>query len=807
MAKGSGQRHRSGAQTKVKPRRPSPAQVRPARPPEPPRGRARRSTVGNARVPEWLLPVVAVPAIIGVPGWPLLLGVPAWLVALLLLATGAVKWSFALFLGVLFTAAIGTSWAALEVAKGKDGLRAARAAVIIVLAAAVPVVFDPHSGDVFNLPKYTLTMIGALVLIGLWVVAGVHNRAVPRWQNGLQWLVAAVVAWTAISAFAGVDVHVSLLGNYGSYDGLYSAAAFGVIMMAAAEAFDVTDIRKVLGSFAFAGGGIVVFYGLIQLHDTEFHGTRWDFILWNLGSFSNDIFSTLGNPNHLGGYLAMILPVVVVLGFNTKRWWWRAAAGVLAVAVLVELLRTSARGAWVAAIAAFIVMGAMLAPEIRRRPVLAIGSATTVVAIAVLGLAVEGKRFLSHSLSTLFQSGGNTSVQQRYDIWSAAVHIAAHHPFTGIGPDTFALVYPQYQSAAWVAGLGPNYLVNGAHDIFMNILADQGFIGLLLFLAVLVYVGLRSIGAWRRLRSLERGDTLVEAVKDEAQRHRVTLAVVTACMVAYIVQAVFNVQQVGLSFSFWLLVGCSTVIAQAVGVPDTLRPKPLVAASPDVDTFLEAEEPVTRPVSPAPAWAPRSASRRKRESYKRRPDTVPWWTLGVGAVVAVVLVFLALGADGAYRADHDYWAAYSSLKQPAPGSTAAASSTSQPTQVGPIFFDDLKKSFTLNPWEPSYPAGEANILTNAASHASSTAAALSDLTQAQALTAQATHAKPLWAPYPASEAQVDVDLSEVQPASAKADLAAAEALARQALKDNPRDTDYSSLLNQILAKEQAQSGK
>ena len=445
-----------------------------------------------------------------------------------------------------------------------------------------------------------------------------------------------------------------------------------------------SDIRKVLGTFAFAGGGIVVFYGLIQLHDTEVHGSTWDFIRWSLGSFSIDIFSTFGNPNHLGGYLAMILPVVVVLGFSTKRWWWRAPRAVrpLWSSSSCSAPRPGARG-W------------RPSPPYRdgrharaRDPAPArAGHRERIRSGRHCGAAAwrsSGNRFLSHPLSTLFQSGGTTSVQQRYDIWTAASHIAAHHPFTGVGPDAFALVYPQYQSAAWVAGLGPNYLVNGAHDIFMNILADQGFIGLLLFLAVLVYVGLRSIGAWRRLRSLERGDTLVEAVKDEAQRHRVTLAVVTASMVAYIVQAVFNVQQVGLSFSFWLLVGCSTVIAQAVGVPDTLRPKSLVAASPDLDTFLEAEEPVTRPVSPAPAWAPRSASRRKRESYRRRPDTVPWWTLGVGAVVAVVLVFLALGADGAYRADHDYWAAYSSLKQPAPGSTAA-SSTSKPTQVGPSF--------------------------------------------------------------------------------------------------------------------------
>ncbi len=527
----------------------------------------------------------------GVPAWPLLLGVPAWLVALLLLATGAVKWSFALFLGVLLSAAIATSWVVVEVAKGKEGLRAARAAVIIVLAAAVPVVFDPHSGDVFNLPKYTLTIIGAMALIGLWVVAAVHDRAVPRWRNGLQWLVGAVVAWTAISAFTGVDVRVSLLGNYGSYDGLYSAAAFGVIVMATAEAFDAADIRKVLGAFAFAGGGIVVFYGLIQLHDTEFHSTRWDFILWNLGSFSNDIFSTLGNPNHLGGYLAMILPVVVVLGFSTRRWWWRGTAGLLAVVILVELIRTSARGAWVAAIAAFVVVAAMLAPEIKRRPALAVGSATAVIAVVVLGLAVDGKRFLSHSLSTLFQSGGTTSVQQRYDIWTAAVHIAAHHPLTGIGADAFALVYPQYQSAAWVAGIGPNYLVNGAHDIFMNVLADQGFIGLLLFLAVLVYISLRSVGAWRRLRTLERGENVLDEVKGQARVHRVTLAVVTGSMFAYVVQAVFNVQQVGLSFSFWLLVGCSTVIARTVAVPDTLRPASLVSASVAQDSLTEAESP------------------------------------------------------------------------------------------------------------------------------------------------------------------------------------------------------------------------
>ena len=212
----------------------------------------------------------------------------------------------------------------------------------------------------------------------------------------------------------------------------------------------------------------------------------------------------------------------------------------------------------------FIVLAAMLAPEIKRRPLAAVG---------------EHGRLLSSSFSAWPLMGNASSLTRCPPCSSRAATPrcssatrSGPRPFTSPpttahrdGPDAFALVYPHYQSAAWVAGLGPNYLVDGAHDIFMNVLADQGFIGLLLFLALLAYVSLRSIGAWRRLRTLERGETEADEVREEAQRHRITVAMVTASMVAYIVQAVFNVQQVGLSFSFWLLIGCSTVMALSGG--------------------------------------------------------------------------------------------------------------------------------------------------------------------------------------------------------------------------------------------------
>jgi len=785
VASRSGQRR---PPARNQPRRPGQSRSR-ARTGAPRPGGPRRS---SARRQAWSGPgpLERAGRLAGAPGWALAAGALAWALMLSLWAAGVTVGSFAVFMATVLSAAIATGVIGARVASGKEPLRAARAVIVVVLAASVPVVFDPHSGDVFNLPKYTLMVVGSLVLAGLWAISAAHERSAPAWRNGLQWLVGALVLWTAVTAFASVDVRVSLLGNYGSYDGLYAAAAFGVVMMTAAEAFDASDVRRVLYALTFAGGGVVVLYGLVQLHDVEVHGDTWDFINWHLGSFSNDIFSTFGNPNHLAGYLAMLLPAVVVLGVLSRRWLGRCTAAVFGVAVLVELIRTSARGAWVATIASLVVLAVMMWPELRKRPGVTLGSAAAVVAVAAAGMAVAGRRFLSHPLSTLFQSGGNSSEEQRLEIWSAALRIAGNHPLTGTGPDTFGIVYPRYESAAWVKGLGPNYLVNGAHDIFMNVLADQGPIGLAIFVALLAWAAMRAIGAWRRLRSAE----LSEGGSSEAANQRALVAVLSAAIVAYVVQAVFNVQQVGLSFCFWLLLGLLAALARSVGVPATMAPRALLATTataPGGDGLgAQAGPTATGQRDKGPTAKGRKQALALRP---RHPQEVPWLTLSVSAVVAAAVVLLSLGADAPYRADHDYWAAATSLEPSASAST--------PTLVGRQFFSDMASAVNLNPWEPTYPAYEASVLTSAAAHASTKAETVQDLDKARALLARSVADEPRWAPYPSSEADLDMELSQIQPATARADIAKALLLAEQAVHDSPRDSAYRSFLATVKAAE------
>ena len=159
----------------------------------------------------------------------------------------------------------------------------------------------------------------------------------------------------------------------------------------------------------------------------------------------------------------------------------------------------------------------------------------------------------------------------------------------------------------------------------------------------------------------------------------------SASITAYLVQALFNVQQVGLSFTFWLLVGLLAVLSRGAGVPGTLRPAVLL--SPETNKLMVGQDGEPRRPGSSPLF-------------------VPWQTGLAALLVIAVVVVTSLGADEPYRADHDYWAAHTSVTE----APATGTSTQPHTEVGPKFFADLQHAAALNPWEPTYPALEATGL-------------------------------------------------------------------------------------------------
>jgi hypothetical protein len=76
----------------------------------------------------------------------------------------------------------------------------------------------------------------------------------------------------------------------------------------------------------------------------------------------------------------------------------------------------------------------------------------------------------------------SSSAQSRVRVWRDSLALIASRPVFGYGPDTFGLVYPQFQSA----GGAPGVTIDRAHAAPLDVAASQGFVGLLAYAALLL---------------------------------------------------------------------------------------------------------------------------------------------------------------------------------------------------------------------------------------------------------------------------------------------------------------------------------
>ncbi|MHB8671990.1 MAG: O-antigen ligase family protein, partial [Acidimicrobiales bacterium] len=565
-------------------------------------------------------------------------------------------WGLVVFLWALIADAVFLARVARETSLGPaNPWRAARRVVLVVGLVAVPVVFDTGSADVFNLVKATVLVVLALGLAGLATAEALRTGRWPRWRHGLAVPALALVGWMALATAASTHPRLSLLGAYGSYDGLVVTAALVVVLFGVAEAFEPPELGRLLWVLFVGAGGPVVVYGALQLHDRLLGGGRWDWVHWGALSFANaSIWSSFGNPNHLAGFLVTLLPLGLVLVALSRDRRARAVVAAMTGLMALELVHTGTRGALLAVPVALLAMALFVTPELRARPRLVLAVPAGFLALVAVAGAVVG--FRQYQITRLFAGNGAGSIRERLEFWRAAGHMVARRPVLGIGPDVFALRFPRFQSAAFVRLEGPYVLANGPHDTFIDHLVAQGVPGLLLWVGVLGLAGLMVHGALRRLAARDRNAS--EATSETAWRDRLVLAGVAGALVAWVVQASFDVEQVGVSFVLWALLGLVVLAARGAGVPDSLRPSRLWRVAGAGEDPVGDEEAVAAPGGPKPPAGARGVPNRSRPGPRgrarrrpSRPGSGPWVAgLAAAGLLATLVIARPWWADHAAHA-------------------------------------------------------------------------------------------------------------------------------------------------------------
>jgi O-antigen ligase len=196
------------------------------------------------------------------------------------------------------------------------------------------------------------------------------------------------------------------------------------------------------------------------------------------------------NPNDLAALTILMLGPALALWASAPRGSlarWVGLAGAAPLVVVIVL--TQSRGGFLALVSIALPSVVALA---RRRPRAAVAFAVLLVVGLYLAPASFWKRMQGlgkgTSVATIREMDPEGSAGQRFAVLRTALRIVQDHPVLGIGLGAYGLANAHYNPA-----LGDL----DTHNTYLNLLAENGFPGLILFLALLISV-LRSVRDARR---------------------------------------------------------------------------------------------------------------------------------------------------------------------------------------------------------------------------------------------------------------------------------------------------------------------
>lgn len=203
------------------------------------------------------------------------------------------------------------------------------------------------------------------------------------------------------------------------------------------------------------------------------------------------------NPNHMAGYLEMVLPLALTSMMNARfsllpRILFCYAALVIFVAILVSF----SRGGWIGCAAGILPLLIWLCTRRNYRW----QGCALLVAVFVIGLIFAAKARVppdrQGEMQTI-QKGENI----RLLIWKATWSMYLDHPWWGVGPDHFDERFRQYRPEHPDMQVRPDRV----HNDYLNALADWGAVGgTILFLMMGFFIKM-SWTHWKRSRNLPLG--------------------------------------------------------------------------------------------------------------------------------------------------------------------------------------------------------------------------------------------------------------------------------------------------------------
>lgn len=266
-------------------------------------------------------------------------------------------------------------------------------------------------------------------------------------------------------------------------ESIYAGAVWSVFLLYFFVMYHVVErkdqLKTLLHVFVFSGV-VVSLIGLLQWKFGDSMAASWiDKEMFE--DVSTRIYSTLGNPNTLGQFLVLVLPVSVAMLFTQKDWlskfYYLCATGVMVLALAL----TYSRGCYLAAMLSIFVMIVILKPKC--------------IWLFFLG-AILAMFVLPDSIINRFASIGNlndSSTSFRVYVWIGTIELLkVFWPCgIGLGIDSYSKIYPYFAY--------PGVLVNHAHNVYLQTAADFGIMGIIICIVLFISYFRNGFSSYKKI--------------------------------------------------------------------------------------------------------------------------------------------------------------------------------------------------------------------------------------------------------------------------------------------------------------------
>lgn len=382
-------------------------------------------------------------------------------------------------------------------------------------------VTDRISTEPVNLGKMLLLTIIAAGVITL------ASKVIPQFlkANKIIFITLSIFLLTGLISifFSRNPLERGFYGTYGRNTGFLTYLSLALVFVSSGCIKRLDSFTKIVWGLLIAGYiNILISFVVLAGYDVFKWTNPFDALL-----------GTFGNPNFLSAFMGIFISVLFALFFSKdlsrlNRFLFAISIG---AGLFVIKGTSSLQGLIVTALGISLTLFFVIKFRFESK---LIRYSYSIFAVVAFGVALLGTLQKGPLTSVLYK----TSVSLRGEYWQAGINMGINHPFTGVGLDSYGTYYRAFRDKSAAVLPGVNVVTDTAHNVFIDIFAGIGVLGLLSYLTLTISVLFFSIRTFRAQRSYD--------------------PIFTALFVGWItyqIQSVISINQIGLAIWGWLFGG------------------------------------------------------------------------------------------------------------------------------------------------------------------------------------------------------------------------------------------------------------